>query len=108
LTTNNRMELQAAIEGLSALTEQCRVELFTDSQYLRQGITQWIFNWQRNGWMTASRKSVKNEDQWRKLKTLTDYHDVHWNWVKGHAGHPENERADKLAVSGTLSFKVPK
>jgi len=97
-TTNNRMELRAAIEGLKALNRPCEVHIHTDSQYLRNGITQWIFNWQRNGWRTASKKPVKNQDLWRALLEAMSPHEVHWEWVKGHAGHVENERVDALAT----------
>lgn len=96
-TTNNQMELQAAIEGLKALKEPCDVELYTDSQYLRQGITQWIHNWKRNGWRTADKKPVKNQQLWEELDALAQTHTVKWHWLKGHAGHPENERCDELA-----------
>ncbi len=97
-TTNNRMELRAAIEGLRALKKPCRVVIHTDSQYLRKGITQWIHNWRRNGWRTASKKPVKNQDLWRELLEVMKPHDVRWEWVKGHAGHEENERVDRLAT----------
>ena len=96
-TTNNRMELTAAIEALRALKWPCRVRLHTDSQYLRQGITNWIDGWKRRGWKTAGRKDVKNQELWRALDEEVDRHNVDWIWVKGHAGHPENERADQLA-----------
>jgi len=96
-TTNNRMELTAAIEALRALKWPCRVRLHTDSQYLRQGITDWIDGWKRRGWRTAGRKDVKNQELWRALDEEVDRHNVDWIWVKGHAGHPENERADQLA-----------
>jgi ribonuclease HI len=96
-TTNNRMEMTAAIAGLSALKEPCQVSLTTDSEYLRLGITQWIKNWVRNGWRTAARKPVKNADLWQQLQQLVEIHQVKWFWVKGHAGHPENERCDELA-----------
>lgn len=96
-TTNNRMELMAAIEGLKRLNKPCVVSLYTDSQYLRQGITQWIHSWKKNGWKTANKKSVKNDDLWRELDKLVGQHDIEWHWVKGHSGHPENERADQLA-----------
>jgi ribonuclease HI len=98
-TTNNRMEMMAAIEGLKALTRPCTVTLFTDSKYLMDGITKWIHGWQRNGWRTADRKPVKNADLWQALLVATAPHQVKWRWVKGHAGHPENERADKLACA---------
>ena len=99
-TTNNRMELQAVIAGLSALTRPSRVTIVTDSQYVKNGMTQWIHNWKRNGWKTAARKPVKNADLWQQLDTLVQKHDVHWEWVKGHSGHPGNERADALANRG--------
>ncbi|WP_308367808.1 MULTISPECIES: ribonuclease HI [unclassified Microbulbifer] len=99
-TTNNRMELMAAIKALGALKQQCRVDLHTDSQYLRQGITSWIHNWKRNGWKTANKKPVKNADLWRQLEEGIAHHEVHWHWVKGHSGHPGNERADQLANRG--------
>lgn len=97
LTTNNRMELMAAIEGLKALTRPCKVILSTDSNYVKDGITKWIFGWQRNGWRTADKKPVKNADLWQALLAATAPHQIEWRWVKGHAGHPENERADRLA-----------
>jgi ribonuclease HI len=103
-TTNNRMELTAAIEALSALTRPSTVELHTDSQYLRLGITQWIRGWKRNGWRTADRKPVKNVDLWRALDTLIARHKVAWHWVRGHAGHDLNERADELARKGMAPF----
>jgi ribonuclease HI len=96
-TTNNRMELMAAIQALEALHKPSEVRLTTDSNYLRQGITQWIARWERNGWRTADRKPVKNEDLWRRLREAESRHHVHWLWVKGHSGHPGNERADQLA-----------
>ncbi len=96
-TTNNRMELTAAIEALRALKRPCTVELTTDSQYVRQGITQWIVNWKRRGWKTADRKPVKNVDLWQALDAEASRHDVSWHWVRGHSGHPENELADRLA-----------
>lgn len=96
-TTNNRMELTAAIEALRALKRPCRVRLHTDSQYLRKGITEWINGWKRRGWKTAGRKAVKNQELWRTLDEETSRHQVEWIWVKGHSGHPENERADELA-----------
>ncbi|MBV1840137.1 ribonuclease HI [Photobacterium ganghwense] len=97
MTTNNRMELLAAIVGLASLKEPCKVDLTTDSQYVRQGITQWIHNWKKRGWKTADKKPVKNADLWQRLDTETQRHHVNWHWVKGHAGHPENERCDELA-----------
>lgn len=103
-TTNNRMELTAAIEALSALTKPSVVELHTDSQYLRQGITSWIRGWKRNGWRTADRKPVKNVDLWQALEPLIERHKVDWRWVRGHAGHDVNERADALARKGMEPF----
>jgi ribonuclease HI len=99
-TTNNRMELTAAIRGLEALKRPCRVVVSTDSQYVRQGIMTWIHNWKKRGWKTADKQPVKNEDLWRQLDELSRHHEVRWEWVKGHAGHPENERADALANKG--------
>ena len=96
-TTNNRMELMAAIEALRALKQPCRVSLTTDSQYVRQGITQWISGWKRNGWKTAAKKPVKNQDLWMALDEALANHEVEWHWVKGHSGHPENELADETA-----------
>ncbi|MFD1217880.1 ribonuclease HI [Microbulbifer celer] len=100
LTTNNRMELMAAIQALTALKQRCKVDLHTDSQYVRQGITAWIHNWKKNGWKTASKKPVKNADLWQALDAAIAEHDVQWHWVKGHAGDPGNERADALANRG--------
>ena len=97
LTTNNRMELIAAIRALEALTKACRVALHTDSQYVRDGITKWIHGWQRNGWKNASKQPVRNADLWHDLIEAVARHQVEWVWVKGHNGHPENERADRLA-----------
>ena len=99
-TTNNRMELTAAIEALTALSRPCEVALYTDSEYLRRGISEWLEGWKRAGWRTAARKPVKNEDLWRRLDAITAKHRVEWHWVRGHAGHPENERADALANQG--------
>ncbi len=96
-TTNNRMELMAVIRGLQALKRPCAVDVTTDSQYVKNGITQWIHNWKRNGWRTAARQPVKNDDLWRMLDEAVARHRVTWHWVKGHSGHPENERADALA-----------
>lgn len=104
-TTNNRMELQAAIEALNALKRSCTVDLYTDSVYVRDGITKWIHGWQRNGWRTAGKKPVKNAELWQALQAALEPHDVNWHWVKGHAGHPENERADELARSGMAPYK---
>ena len=97
LTTNNRMELTAAIEALNALKRPCRVKLSTDSRYVMDGLTKWLKGWQRNGWKTADRKPVKNADLWQALIAAAGRHRIEWTWVKGHAGHPDNERADKLA-----------
>lgn len=96
-TTNNRMELMAAIVALESLSSACEVDLYTDSNYLRHGITEWIHGWKRNGWRTADRKPVKNDDLWKRLDEAQRRHRMQWHWVKGHAGHPENERADALA-----------
>lgn len=97
LTTNNRMELTAAIRALEALTRPCRVTLSTDSRYVMDGLTKWIHGWRRNGWRTADRKPVKNADLWQELVAAAEPHRIEWRWVKGHAGHPDNERADRLA-----------
>ena len=99
LTTNNRMELTAAIRSLDALKKPCRVVLHTDSQYVRDGITKWIHGWQRNGWRTADRKPVKNAELWQELLDASAPHRVEWHWVKGHSGHPENDRVDALACA---------
>jgi ribonuclease HI len=96
-TTNNRMELRAAIEALQALKEACAVTLFTDSEYLRNGITAWIYNWRRSGWRTKEKKPVKNADLWQQLDAETRRHKIDWKWLKGHAGHADNERCDELA-----------
>lgn len=96
-TTNNRMELMAAIEGLAALRESCEVTITTDSQYVRKGITEWLTNWKRNGWRTAAKEPVKNADLWQRLDEQNQRHQVSWHWVKGHNGHRENEIADSLA-----------
>lgn len=104
-TTNNRMELMAAIEALSALKRSCEIDLYTDSQYVRGGVSGWMDNWKRNGWKTSDKKPVKNEDLWRALDTARQRHTIVWHWVKGHAGHPENERADELARMGMAPFK---
>lgn len=105
VTTNNRMELMAAIAGLQALKRPCRVALTTDSNYLRDGITKWIHGWQRNGWKTADKKPVKNADLWQALLEAARPHKVEWHWVKGHAGHPENERADQLANAAVAAMR---
>ncbi len=99
-TTNNRMELTAAIEALAALKRPCRVRLYTDSTYVMHGITRWLEDWRRRGWKTAARKPVKNQDLWQRLDALTGRHEIEWHWVKGHAGDPGNERADQLANRG--------
>ncbi len=99
-TTNNRMELMAAIQALETLTKPCKVELHTDSQYVMKGISEWIHSWKRRGWRTADNKPVKNDDLWRRLDEARQRHDVQWRWVKGHAGHEHNERADVLAGQG--------
>ena len=101
-TTNNRMELMAAIQALEALNRPCRVELHTDSQYVKNGITQWINGWKAKGWRTADKSPVKNADLWQRLDAARARHDVDWRWVKGHAGHVMNERADELARRGML------
>jgi len=100
MTTNNRMELKAAIEALAALKEPCRVALYTDSTYVRSGITEWLPAWRARGWRTADKKPVKNQDLWTALADLAAKHEVTWHWVKGHSGHPENDRADALANLG--------
>ena len=104
-TTNNRMELTAAISALESLKRPCGVDLHTDSQYLRQGVTLWLKGWKRNGWRTADKKPVKNEDLWRRLDEATVQHEIAWRWVKGHAGEEMNERADELAREGMAPFK---
>ncbi|MSU88156.1 ribonuclease HI [Rhodobacteraceae bacterium 2CG4] len=105
LSTNNRMELTAAIEALRALGKPTAVRIVTDSTYVRDGITKWVHGWKRNGWKTAARKPVKNAELWRELDEAARAHDVTWDWIKGHAGHPENERADELARGGMAPFK---
>ena len=104
-TTNNRMELKAAIEALNALKEPCEVELTTDSQYVKGGMTGWIFGWKKNGWKTANKKPVKNAELWQALDEAVSRHRVNWHWIKGHAGHAENEKADELARRGMEDFK---
>ncbi|MEM7301841.1 MAG: ribonuclease HI [Pseudomonadota bacterium] len=104
-TTNNQMELNAAIEALNALKEPCEVNLYTDSQYVKGGITGWIAGWKKNGWKTAAKKPVKNAELWQDLDHAVERHKIHWHWVKGHAGHPENERADELARKGMEPYK---
>jgi ribonuclease HI len=96
-TTNNRMELMAAIQGLEALTRPCRVDLYTDSQYVMKGITEWLPGWKARGWRTAARKPVMNVDLWQRLDAARERHEVRWHWVRGHSGHPENEQAGRLA-----------
>jgi ribonuclease HI len=96
-TTNNRMELTAVIRALESLKRGCTVRLYTDSQYVQKGMSQWIHDWKRRGWRTADKKPVKNVDLWQRLDALTRAHEIEWHWVRGHAGHPENERADELA-----------
>jgi ribonuclease HI len=105
LSTNNRMELMAAISALEALTRSCTVDLYTDSNYLRDGITKWIHSWRRNGWRTADKKPVKNAELWQRLDRALGKHRIQWHWVRGHAGHAENERADALAREGLAPFK---
>ncbi len=100
LTTNNRMELLATIRALEALKKPCRVRLHTDSQYVQRGVSEWLATWKRHNWRTAAKKPVKNEDLWRLLDQLTHQHEIEWCWVRGHSGHPENERADQLANLG--------
>lgn len=100
-TTNNRMEMTAAIEGLKALNRGCKVAIYTDSQYLRKGVLEWMDGWKRNGWKTSARKPVKNQDLWQSLDQQLDRHTIEWHWVKGHSGNPGNERADALANKGT-------
>ena len=104
-TTNNRMELLAAIRALNELKGPCEVHLHTDSQYVRGGVTQWMHNWKKNGWKTANKKPVKNAELWQELDDARKRHDVKWHWVKGHSGHPENEKADELARLGMEPFK---
>ncbi|MDA9207888.1 ribonuclease HI [Octadecabacter sp.] len=107
-TTNNRMELLAAITSLETLAGPSTITIVTDSSYVKDGITKWIFGWKKKGWKTANKKPVKNEELWKRLDAATQRHDVTWEWVKGHAGHPENERADELARAGMAPFKVAK
>ena len=106
-TTNNRMELTAAIKGLEALKRPCRVQLFTDSNYVRDGITKWIHGWRRNGWKTADKKPVKNAQLWQELLDAAAPHRVEWHWVKGHSGHPENDRVDALACAEADRLRKP-
>ena len=104
-TTNNRMELLAAINALEALERPSEITIVTDSAYVKNGVTSWIHGWKRNGWRTAAKKPVKNDDLWQRLDAAQERHNVTWEWVKGHAGHPENERADELARAGMAPFK---
>ncbi len=104
-TTNNRMELQAAIEALGALSKGSSVDLWTDSTYVRKGISEWIHGWKKRGWKTAAKKPVKNDDLWKQLDEAQTHHQINWHWVKGHSGHPENERADRLANEGMNQYK---
>ncbi len=104
-TTNNRMELTAVIRALEALKRACEIDLYTDSQYVQKGISEWIASWKRRGWKTADKKPVKNVDLWLELDRLVGGHRIHWHWVRGHAGHPENERADQLANKGIESLR---
>ena len=108
VTTTNRMELLAAINALEALKRPSHVDLHTDSQYVKNGIMSWIHGWKRNGWKTADKKPVKNAELWQRLDDVADLHEITWHWVKGHAGHPENERADELARQGMAPFKPAK
>ena len=105
-TTNNRMELTAVIEGLRALKKRSRVEIYTDSKYVQQGVTEWLAGWKARGWKTASKSPVKNDDLWKDLDALLGTHDLSWHWVKGHAGHVDNERADELANKGVALIQV--
>jgi ribonuclease HI len=104
-TTNNRMELTAVIEALTALRRGCQVAVYTDSEYVKNGITSWIHNWKKRGWRTADNKPVKNAELWQRLEVLAASHDVRWHWVRGHDGHPGNERADELANRGASSVR---
>jgi ribonuclease HI len=106
LTTNNRMEMQAAVEALTALTRACEVEMHVDSQYVKDGITKWIHGWKKNGWKTADKKPVKNVELWQALDEAIKRHTISWHWVKGHVGHVDNERADELAREGMTPFKA--
>jgi ribonuclease HI len=108
LTTNNRMELLAAINALESLTRPSTITVVTDSAYVKNGVTQWIHGWKRNGWRTSDRKPVKNVELWQRLDAAQARHQVRWEWIKGHAGHPENERADALARAGMQPFKPPR
>jgi len=103
-TTNNRMELMAAIQALEALNKPCAIKLYSDSKYVLQGITEWMVNWKKRGWKTAAKKPVKNEDLWRRLDSVMQKHEIDWTWVKGHSGNPGNEKADQLANQGIDSL----
>ena len=105
-TTNNQMELTAAIMALEALDKPSKITIVTDSSYVKDGITKWIFGWKKNGWKTSAKKAVKNEELWKRLEKATKQHDVNWEWIKGHDGHIENEQADELARNGMEPFKV--
>lgn len=105
-TTNNRMEMMAAIQGLESLTRPCKVKLTTDSKYVMQGITEWIVGWKKNGWKNSAKQPVKNVDLWQRLDQARSVHEVQWCWVKGHSGHPENERADELANLGIDELRL--
>ncbi|WP_084675846.1 ribonuclease HI [Candidatus Odyssella acanthamoebae] len=105
-TTNNRMEMSAAIFALQALPLRCKATVYTDSMYLRDGVSRWMINWKKNGWKTADKKSVKNQDLWLKLDELLTCHDISWEWVKGHAGHPQNEHADALARNAIIAAQM--
>jgi ribonuclease HI len=105
-TTNNRMELTAVIEALRALNRRCRVQVFTDSQYVQKGVKEWLVNWKARGWKTAAKEPVKNEDLWRVLDALLMEHEIDWQWVRGHNGHPGNERADQLANAGVAALQA--
>ena len=105
LTTNNRMELMGAISALEALSKRCSVDLHTDSRYVMDGITKWLHGWKRNGWKTADKKPVKNVELWQRLDAANARHEVRWHWVRGHSGHPENERADELAREGIAELR---
>ena len=104
-TTNNQMELMAAISALESLSRPSTITVVTDSAYVKNGVTGWIFGWKKNGWKTSAKKPVKNDDLWKRLDQAQSHHDVTWEWIKGHAGHPENERADELARDGMAPFK---
>ncbi|EME71519.1 ribonuclease HI [Paramagnetospirillum caucaseum] len=105
-TTNNRMEMTAVLEALNALTRSCAIDLYTDSEYVKKGMTEWLRGWKARGWKTADKKPVKNEDLWKALDEAAARHRVSWHWVKGHAGHPENERADALARQGIADMRA--